>query len=133
MKNFLLRMLLAAAVTLLAFAFSSPAQAQQADEDRASSAAPRQAQSPDSPQSPQQHDASAVPPGDSQTQEVLAFTGRVMKEQGQFVLKDPVTKMSYQLDAQARAKPYAGKHVKITGKLEMNSNTIHIAGIEPLS
>ncbi len=132
MKNFLLRILLATAVTLLAFALSSPAQAQQADEDR-TSAAPRQAQSPDSPQSPQQHDASAVPPGDSQTQEVLAFTGRVMKEQGQLVLKDPVTKMSYQLDDQAKAKPYAGKHVKITGKLEMNSNTIHIAGIEPLT
>jgi hypothetical protein len=131
MKNFLLRMLLATAVTLLAFALSSPAQAQQADEDRVP-AAPRQAQSP-SPQSSQQHDASAVPSGDSQTQEVLAFTGRVIKEQGQLVLKDPVTKMSYQLDDQAKAKPYAGKHVKITGKLEMNSNTIHIAGIEPLT
>ena len=131
MKNFLLRMLLATAATLLAFALSSPAQAQQADEDRAPST-PRQAQSP-SPQSPQGRDASTVPSGDSQTQEVLAFTGRVMKEQGQLVLKDPVTKMSYQLDDQTKAKPYAGKQVKITGKLEMNSNTIHIAGIEPLT
>jgi hypothetical protein len=131
MNNFLLRMLLAMVATLLAFALSSPAQAQQTDEDRAP-AAPRQAQSP-SPQSPPQHDTSAVPSGDSQTQEVLAFTGRVTKEQGQLVLKDPVTKMSYQLDNQAKAKPYAGKQVKITGKLEMNSNTIHIAGIEPLT
>lgn len=131
MKDFLLRMLVPTAVTLLAFALSSPAQAQQADEDRAP-AASRQAQSP-SPQSPQQHDASAVPSGDSQTQDVLAFTGRVMKEQGKLVLKDPVTKMSYQLDDQAKAKPYTGKQVKITGKLEMDSNTIHIAGIEPLT
>ncbi len=56
-----------------------------------------------------------------------------MKEQGQLVLKDPVTKMSYQLNDQARAKPYVGKQVKVTGKLEMKSNTIYIEGIEPLS
>jgi len=56
-----------------------------------------------------------------------------MREQGQFVLKDPVTKMIYQLDDPAKAKPYIGKQVKVTGKLEMKSNTIHIDGIEPLS
>jgi Protein of unknown function (DUF5818) len=49
------------------------------------------------------------------------------------VLKDPVTKMSYQLDDQAKAKPYGGEQVKVTGKLEMKSNTIHIDGIEPPS
>ena len=133
MKNFLVRILLAAAVTLVAFALSSSAHAQQADEDRAP-ATPRQAQSPATPQSPQQKDTATVPrSGESQTQEALAFTGRVMKEQGQLVLKDPVTKMSYQLDDQAKAKPFVGKQVKVTGKLEMKSNTIHIDGIEPLS
>ena len=49
------------------------------------------------------------------------------------MLKDPVTKMSYQLDDQAKAKPFVGKQVKVTGKLEMKSKTIHIEGIEPLS
>jgi hypothetical protein len=48
------------------------------------------------------------------------------------VLNDPVTKMDYQLDDQAKAKPYIGKQVKVTGKLEMNSNTIHVDSIEPL-
>ncbi len=76
MKNFLVRLLLAAALTLVTFALASPAQAQQADED-------------------------------------------------------PVTKMSYQLDDQSKAKPYIGKQV--IGKLEMKSNTIHIDSIEPLS
>jgi hypothetical protein len=131
MKNFLVRILLAAAVTLVAFALSSSAHAQKPDEDRAP-ATPRQAQSPATPQSPQQNDASAPTSGDAQPQEALAFTGRVMKEQGQLVLKDPVTKMSYQLDDQAKAKPFVGKQVKVTGKLEMKSNTIHIEGIEPL-
>ncbi len=123
MKNFLVRIVLAAAVTLVALALSS-AQAQQADEDR-TPATPRQSQSPTAPQSSQ-------PPADAQTQDVLAFTGRVMKDQGQIVLKDPVTKMTYQLDDQAKAKPFLGKQVKVTGKLEMKSNTIHIEGIEPL-
>jgi hypothetical protein len=41
--------------------------------------------------------------------------------------------MNYQLDDQAKAKPYLGKQVKITGKLEMRSNTIHINSIEPVS
>ena len=132
MKNFLVRILLAAAVTLVAFAFSSSAHGQQPDEDRAP-ATPRQPQSPATPQSPQPNDASAPSSGDTQTQEALAFTGRVMKEKGQLVLKDPVTKMSYQLDNQAKAKPFLGKQVKVTGKLEMKSNTIHIEGISPLS
>ncbi len=135
MKNFLVRILLAAAVTLVSFALSSSAHAQQADEDRAP-AAPHQAQPPATPQSPQpqQKDAAAAASsGDTQTQDALAFTGRVMKEQGQLVLKDPITKMSYQLDDQAKVKPFVGKQVKVTGKLEMKSNTIHIEGIEPLS
>ena len=125
MKNFLVRILLAAAATLVAFALSSSAQAQQADEDRAP-ATPRQSQSPASPQEAQL-------PADAQTEESLAFSGRVVKDQGQLVLKDPVTKMTYQLDDQAKAKPYLGKQVKVTGKLEMKSNTIHVEGIEPLS
>ena len=132
MKNFLVRILLAAAMTVVAFALSSPARAQQADEDR-TPVTPHQAQPPAAPQSPQKQDASASAAADAQTQDALAFSGRVMKEQGQLVLKDPVTKMSYQLDDQAKAKPYLGKQVKITGKLEMKSNTIHIEGIEPLS
>jgi len=130
MKNFLIRILLAAAVTLAAFALASSARAQQADEDPAP-ATPHQAQPSAAPKSPQQHDAPAHS-DDAQTQEALAFTGRVTKEQGQLVLKDPVTKMNYQLDGQEKAKPYVGKQVKVIGKLEMKSNTIHIESIEPL-
>ena len=131
MKDFLIRILLAVVVTLVAFALASSARAQQADEDPAP-ATPRQPQSAVTPQSPQSQDASA-PSGEAQTQDVLTFTGRVRKEQGQLVLNDPVTKMNYQFDDQAKAKPYVGKQVKVTGKLDMKKNTILIDSIEPLS
>ena len=130
MKNFLTRILLASAAVLVAFALASTAHGQQADEDH-TPVAPHPTQTP--PPQPPKHDASAQPSDDSQTQEVLSFTGRVMKEQGQLVLHDPVTKMSYQFDDPAKAKQYLGRQVKVTGRLAMKSNTIHVEGIEPLS
>jgi Protein of unknown function (DUF5818) len=132
MKNFLVRMLLAAALILLGFALASSAQAQQADEDRAPTA-PRRQQSTPPRTSPQQPEVPAPSANDIQTQQALAFTGRVANEQGRLVLQDPVTKMSYRLDDQSKARPYVGKHVKVIGKLEMKSNTILIDSIEPVS
>jgi glucose/arabinose dehydrogenase len=137
MKNFLTRILLAAALALIAFALASSAQAQQADEDSAP-ATPRQQQPSVTPKSPQQPQLPAPPSpadaqtNDAQTQQALAFTGRIAHEEGHLVLKDLVTKMSYQLNDQSEAKPYLGKQVKVVGKLEMKSNTIHIDSIEPL-
>jgi Protein of unknown function (DUF5818) len=132
MKNFLVRMLLAAALILLGFALASSAQAQQADEDRAPTA-PRRQQSTPPRTSPQQPEVPAPSANDIQTQQALAFTGRVANEQGRLVLQDPVTKMSYRLDDQSKSRPYVGKHVKVIGKLEMKSNTILIDSIEPVS
>ena len=132
MKNFLVRMLLAPAFTVAALALASSAQAQQADEDPAP-ATPRQQQPTAAPTPPQPQEVRAPSSNDAQTQQALAFTGRVANEQGQLVLQDPVTKMSYRLDDQSKAKPYVGKQVKVIGKLEMKSNTIQIDSIEPLS
>ncbi|HEY3617230.1 MAG TPA: DUF5818 domain-containing protein [Candidatus Sulfotelmatobacter sp.] len=131
MKNFLIRILLAAALTLVTFGLASSAQAQQADEDPVP-ASPQQPQ-PTAPKSSPQQQSSAPSSNDDQTQQALAFTGRVTSEQGRLVLNDPVTKMSYQLDDQTKAKRYVGKQVKVIGKLEMKSNTIHIDSIEPVS
>jgi len=130
-KNFLIRILLAAALALVAFALVSSAQAQQADEDHAP-ATPRTQQPTAAPKSPQEQPTPAGSSANDQSQQALAFTGRIANAQGHLVLKDPVTKMSYQLDDQAKAKPYLGKQVKVVGKLEMKSNTIHIDSIEPL-
>jgi hypothetical protein len=71
--------------------------------------------------------------GDTTTHEAQTFSGRIEKEKGEVVLKDPVTKVSYKLDNTAKAKQFMGKQVKVTGKLDMNSNTIQVDGIEPLS
>jgi Flp pilus assembly protein TadG len=131
-KNFLIRILLGVAFVLVAFALGSSAQAQQADEDHAT-ATSRQPQPSAAPKPNQQQEVPAQRSADAQTQEALAFTGRVTEEQGHLVLKDPVTKMSYQFDDPSRAKPYVGKQVKVIGKLELKSNIIHIDSIEPLS
>lgn len=131
MKNFLIRILLAVAFVLVAFALASPARAQQADEDPATGT-PRQHPTA-TPKSPQAQEVPPPPSADSQTQEALAFTGRVTEEQGHIVLKDPVTKLNYQFDDPSKAKPYLGKQVKVIGKLELKSNTIHIDSIEPVS
>ncbi len=127
MKEILVRLLLAAAVTLMAAMLQSSAPAQQADEDP-SPATPRQQQTPQSPQ----RDAAQPSSGDVQTQEALAFTGRLTKDKKRIVLKDPVTKVSYELDDQSKAEAFVGRQVKVVGKLDMNSNTIHIDSIEPL-
>jgi len=65
-----------------------------------------------------------------QTQDELAFTGRIEQEKGSLLLKDPVTKLNYQLDDQGRAKKFIGKEVKVRGKLDMKSNTIQVSSIQ---
>jgi len=48
---------------------------------------------------------------------------------GHFVLvvKDNV----YHLDDQQRAQPFSGRQVRLTGKLDAKSSTIHVVDIEP--
>jgi len=129
MKQIFYRLLIAAALTIAALIASSSARAQQSDAEPAP-ATPRP-QNPlsipsDSPATNQSSES------DNQTQDVLVFTGRILQGKDALVLNDPVTKMKYSLDNQAKAKHYLGKQVKITGKLDMKSNTIRIDNIEPL-
>ena len=67
------------------------------------------------------------------TQEAKPYSGRVVLENGETVLQDPVSKVEYKLNDSAKAKPYIGKLVKVTGKLDTNSNTILMERIEPVS
>jgi hypothetical protein len=71
--------------------------------------------------------------GEVTTRDAKTFTGRIVRENGQIVLKDLVTKVSYKLSDATKAKQYLGRHVKATGKLDMNSNTILVQRIEPAS
>ena len=118
MRNFLLRLSLAAAVTASLLAISSPAKAQQSstpDAQQPSTSSPTAAQ----PQS-----------NDMQQQEAKPFSGTIVKEKGKLVLKDSATNTSYQLDDQDKAKQFEGKTVKVTGKLDSSSNVIHVMNIE---
>jgi hypothetical protein len=129
MKKFLLHFSLATAVAALTLAIAPSMYAQQSDQDPAATTP----QQPAAAQQQQQNDAQMPSSGDTTTHEAQAFTGLITKQNGQLVLKDPVTKVSYKLDNPAKAKQYMGKQVKVTGKLDMNSNTIQVDGIEPLS
>jgi hypothetical protein len=150
MKPFLLRLSLATVIALCMTALG--ANAQQPNSQDPSATAPPQQQSPSANSSgqeptarpqqetnepaanPSQNEPRMPAAGtDAQTQDAKAFTGRIVKENGKVVLKDPVTKTSYQLDDVSKVKPYMGKEVKVTGKLDMNSNTIHIESIAPMS
>jgi len=68
-----------------------------------------------------------------QTQDAKSFNGTIMKEKGKLVLKDTVANVSYQLDDQDKAKPFVGKQVKVVGKLDLDTNLIHIQAIEAAS
>lgn len=131
MKKFLLHFSLATVVTLLAMALGPLMLAQQADQDPAP-ATPNQAAATAAPQQ-QQNEAQMPSSGDTKTQEAKAFSGRIVKENGDLVLKDPVTKVSYKLSDSSKAKQYVGKQVKVNGKLDMSSNTIQVDSIEPAS
>jgi hypothetical protein len=144
MNKFLLRISLASAVTLSAVALGVTAQAQEPSSQTPAATAPPQQdpagipqdqQSPTASQSQSQQNESQMPAAgnDAQTEDAKAFTGRVVREDGKVVLKDPITKNTYQIDDSGKVKSYMGKQVKVTGKLDMTNNTIHVDSIEPLT
>ena len=52
---------------------------------------------------------------------------------GKFVLYDPASKTTYQLDDQKKPEQFAGEKVKVTGKYDGSTKTIHVADIQPAS
>lgn len=128
MKIFLMRLTLAVAIVFVASVAAPPAYTQQ--DQGSMQTAPRKS---DSAAVPSQHANEAQMPasGETTTQEAKAFRGNVVKDNGSIVLQDPVTKVTYKLDDPGEAKQYLGKRVKISGKLDMNSNTILMENIEP--
>lgn len=157
MKSFLCRVFLVAAVTVAGMALATSAHAQQTGSQDPAATAPPQQVAPASAQDPAQT-PSATPPepgagtatdpaataqqnepqmpsagADAKTQDAQAFTGKIVKQSGRIVLMDPVTKTTYRIDDASKVKVYMGKEVKVTGTLDMDSNTIHVTGIETVS
>jgi hypothetical protein len=130
LKRLLEKFSLVATLTLLTVVLVPHLHAQQADQDPSPSAPAKS--NPAVPQA-QQNEAQMPASGEATTRDAKTFTGRIVKEDGQIVLKDPVTKVTYKLDDAAKARQYLGKQVKATGKLDMNTNTIQIEHLEPIS
>jgi len=62
-------------------------------------------------------------------QEKQRFDGKISRSGDRLVLEDKASKISYQLDDQQLAGLFEGKDVKITGRLDSDSNTIYISDI----
>src|SRR5437899_9149083 len=149
MKDFIVRLSLAAGLILGVLVLGGSANAQEpSSQDPAATAPPQQTTPAETPQeptarpqqepnepaaNPRQNEPQMPAAGHDATKDAQAFTGRIVKENGKVVLKDPVTKTSYQIDDASKAKQFMGKQVKVIGKLDINTNTIHVDSIEPLS
>jgi len=78
-----------------------------------------------------QQDGSQPQNDSGNASDVKVFTGKVMQSNGQYVLLDSITKTTYALDDQDKAKQFEGKAVKVTGTFEATGNLIHVSNIEP--
>lgn len=84
-------------------------------------------------QQQQPADADSQPSAMSQTSDSHTFAGKIAKSGEKLVLKDSVSKSTYALDDQDKAKQFEGQQVKVTGTLDAATNTIRIASIAPES
>jgi uncharacterized protein YdeI (BOF family) len=81
--------------------------------------------------------ASAASLSDSRRQEsqqkMKIFSGTIVKNGDNFVLSDAANKLSYILDDPRKASQYEGKKVKVTGTVDVASNTIHVETIQEIA
>ncbi len=76
--------------------------------------------------SAQQH---AQPDNERKTK---TFSGTIVKDGDKFLLSDKASKLSYVLDDAEKASRFEGKKVKVTGTVDVASNTIHVDEIEEI-
>jgi hypothetical protein len=76
--------------------------------------------------------SAAVPAWTQQSAAASAtFTGTILRNGEQFVLRDPEGHI-FRLDDPRHAQPYEGKAVKVTGTLDTGAKLIHVERIEPV-
>jgi len=61
------------------------------------------------------------------------FTGTIMKKGDNFVLNDAANKTTYMLDDAEKASQFEGKKVRVTGTVDVASNTIHVETIKAVA
>ena len=64
--------------------------------------------------------------------EAETFMGTILKNGENFVLSDSATKTKYILDDSRKARPFEGRTVKVTGKLDLASKLIHVETIQDI-
>ena len=90
-------------------------------------------QSPGSPPYTTPQPSAPAPGEAAPSNEMKAFSGKIVKDGDKLVLKDSASKTVFQLDDQAKAKQFVGKEVNVTGSLDASTNTIHVENIQPAS
>ena len=70
--------------------------------------------------------------GESSQKEKI-FSGTIIKNGDTYVLSDAANKLSFALDNAEKASPYEGKKVKVTGTVDVASNTIHVESIQEIA
>ena len=66
-------------------------------------------------------------------QKTKIFSGTILKNGDSYVLSDAANKLAYVLDNAEKASPYEGKKVKVTGTVDVASNTIHVETIQEIA
>ncbi len=56
-------------------------------------------------------------------------TKKCVQMGGKYVLYNAKTKKTYELDDQTKSEQFAGQNVKVAGKLDKSTNTIHVTDI----
>jgi uncharacterized protein YdeI (BOF family) len=87
------------------------------------------------PSQPSQAPSQAQPDQGTPNQDsakTSTFTGTIMKNGEQWVLRDSSGNV-YKLDDSSRAQSFEGKTVKVTGRLDADSKTIHVDTIQALA
>ena len=76
-----------------------------------------------------QDQAQPQPQPDQSQAKSATFTGTIVQNGEQYVLRDSSGQV-YGLDDPERAKPFVGKTVKVTGQLDEQAKVIHVENIE---
>jgi hypothetical protein len=66
-------------------------------------------------------------------QETKTFSGTIIKDGDKFILSDGASRIHYILDDAEKAAKFEGKTVKVTGTVDVASNTIHVDLIQEIA
>lgn len=77
--------------------------------------------------------ALAAPVRQQAEQKTKIFSGTIVKSGDKFILSDSASKLSYTLDDAEKASQFEGKRVKVTGTVDVASNTIHVETIQEIA